>query len=164
MDSGNSDATVLIVIVIWVGLGLACGSIWQKKGGSWGVGFIIGLLLGLIGLLIVALASPSGGARQAASTSASRPGTATASVNWTHTGFRYLMGYVIDPPLYGIWDRQAPGPPVARFPYTEHGKTEAAEKFRVFEPSGAPVPSNPSLPPPPPATDASRAWASGPAS
>jgi hypothetical protein len=159
----SNGATTLIVLAIWIGLGFVCSSIWQKKGGSAGAGFALGVLLGLIGLLIVALATPSGASRSAVGTSAAVQ-TAKPGVTWTHTGFRYLLGYLVDPPMYGIWDRQAPGSPVTRFPYSEHGKSEAFDRFQEFEPRGAPVAANPSLPPPPPASGASGAWASGPAS
>jgi hypothetical protein len=75
-----------------------------------------------------------------------------SSIVWTHSGFRYLLGYALDSPYYGVWDRQAPGPPIARFPYTEHGKAEASLRFSTLEPSGKQLEATQvegSVPPPP---------------
>jgi hypothetical protein len=81
--------------------------------------------------------------------SADNTGT-NANITWTHTGVKYLLGYMTDPPSYGIWDREVPGPPVLRFPYSEHGKAEAIARFREVEPTGVEVsylPQNPTGPP-----------------
>lgn len=134
-----------LVVFFFVGaFGLACGFIWQSKGGNFALGFLLGLFLGLIGLIIVAVAQP-GGNRSAFPAA----GTTQPAITWTHTGSRYLMGYTLSPAAYGIWDRGAPGPPILRYPYTEHGKNEASAKFVDLEPAGVAI-AAPSPPPPPP--------------
>lgn len=69
----------------------------------------------------------------------SDPGGVTApsstSFTFTHSGSRYLFGYTIDPPAYAIWDRQRPGPPIERFPYSPHGKDEAFSRYQTLEPN-----------------------------
>ena len=51
----------ILVVFLLLGLVLAFvgGNLWQNKGGSFAVGFLIVFFLGLIGLLIVALVNPS---------------------------------------------------------------------------------------------------------
>jgi hypothetical protein len=127
---------MLLLLLIWVGFGIVAGAVWQSKGGSFGAGFLIGGILGIFGLIIVALAKPSGA-------NVAAPG----SIAWTHSGPRFLLGYIVDPPCYGVWDRQAPGPPVERFPYNEHGKAEALARFNTLEPNAEVV--GLSLPPVP---------------
>jgi hypothetical protein len=58
------------------------------------------------------------------------------------------MGYVVEPPYYGIWNRGEPNSPAMRFPYSEHGKAEAVARFYQLEPRGQDL-SVPSTPPPP---------------
>ena len=58
---------------------------------------------------------------------------------FTHIGTRYRFGYSIEPPSYGIWDNDHPGPPVERFPYTDHEKDEALDRFRTLEPEASDV-------------------------
>lgn len=57
-----------IFIVIWALIGSIFGAIassmWKNKGGSAGAGFALGFFLGVIGILIAALATPSGSALQ----------------------------------------------------------------------------------------------------
>ena len=50
----------MLILAVSLAFGFAGGSIWSNKGGSFGAGFAIGLLLGVIGLVIVAVAEPSG--------------------------------------------------------------------------------------------------------
>src|SRR5207302_4977215 len=59
----------------------------------------------------------------------SPPRTASPSPNLTfsHEGPRYLLGYTDQ--YYGIWDKQAPGPPSARFPRNDQGWQQAWEAF-----------------------------------
>jgi hypothetical protein len=52
---------------------------------------------------------------------------------YTHSGFRYVLGYVAD--SFGIWDRQAPGAPVERFPRTDDGWRSAWIRFVSLEPN-----------------------------
>jgi hypothetical protein len=61
------------------------------------------------------------------------------------TGTRYLLGYTLDPPSYGIWDREAVGPPFERFPYSEHGKVEATDRFNQLERTLVPPEQPPDL-------------------
>jgi Superinfection immunity protein len=89
----------------------------------------VNLLLGWTGIgWLVALFMSAGSARR------SRPGP-----QFTNIGTSYRLGYSIEPPSYGIWDNDHPGPPVERFPYTEHGKDEALDRFRTLEPEGSDV-------------------------
>ncbi|MGH2597698.1 MAG: hypothetical protein ACRDH7_17315 [Actinomycetota bacterium] len=141
-SSANADAGLFwaLVVLLGAGFGFLGGSMWKRKGGSPGVGFAWGFLLGLIGLLILSLFTPNG---QGRTSPASRPPT------WMKSGHRYLLGFFFDPPMYAIWDRQAPGPPVVRYPYSEHGKGEALARFQALEPDSVEVAVVPVLPPPP---------------
>jgi hypothetical protein len=60
-----------------------------------------------------------------------------ASAQYTHSGFRYVLGYGAD--LFGIWDRQSPGGPVETFPRTDEGWRSAWVRFVSFEPNHVPV-------------------------
>jgi Superinfection immunity protein len=62
---------------------------------------------------------------------------------FTHIGTRVRLGYSFEPPSYCIWDNDHPGPPVERFPYTEHGKDEALDRFRTLEPEASDVQRKP---------------------
>ena len=59
----------------------------------------------------------------------SPPRTPSPSPNLTfsHEGARYLLGYTAQ--YYGIWDKQAPGPPAQRFARTDQGWQQAWEAF-----------------------------------
>ena len=61
---------------------------------------------------------------------------------------REEFGTTYDPAGYPIWDRQQPGSPLERFPYTEHGKTEGFARFQAMEPKFEEV--RPGGQPPPP--------------
>jgi hypothetical protein len=50
-----------------------------------------------------------------------------ATITFSHEGPRFLLGYT--PQYYGIWDKQAPGPPAQRFPRTDQGWQQAWEAF-----------------------------------
>jgi hypothetical protein len=54
-----------------------------------------------------------------------------ANLTFSHEGPRFLLGYT--PQYYGIWDKQAPGPPANRFPRTDQGWQQAWEAFIRFE-------------------------------
>ena len=71
--------------------------------------------------------NPAG--RQAA---APMPTTTPDGMTFSHSGQRFVLGY--GPDFYGIWDRQAPGPPVMRFPRTDPGWQEAWRTFAAWEP------------------------------
>ena len=91
--------------------------------------FSVNLLLGWTGIgWLVALFMSAGIDER------SKPGP-----TFTHIGTRFRFGYSIEPPSYGIWDNDHPGPPIERFPYTEHGKEEALDRFRTLEPEASDV-------------------------
>jgi hypothetical protein len=60
-----------------------------------------------------------------------------ASVQYTHSGFRYVLGYAAE--SFGIWDRQSPGGPVETFPRTDDGWRSAWIRFVGLEPNHVPV-------------------------
>jgi Domain of unknown function (DUF4190) len=57
-----------------------------------------------------------------------------SDVVFTHNGHRYMLGYTAD--SYCIWDRNAPGPPVQRYPRTQEGWQGAWQQFNQLEPTG----------------------------
>lgn len=61
----------------------------------------------------------------------------SASAQYTHSGYRYVLGYEAD--LFGIWDRQTPGNPVETFPRTDEGWRNAWTRFVQLEPNNVPV-------------------------
>jgi hypothetical protein len=61
-----------------------------------------------------------------------------ASVRYTHSGYRYVLGYGAD--FFGIWDRQAPASPSERFPRTDDGWRQAWTRFAGLEPNHTAVP------------------------
>jgi hypothetical protein len=98
--------------------------------------------------------SPS--AEPASSASAATSATAGSSsdpAQYTHSGFRYVLGYVAD--SFGIWDRQAPGAPVERFPRTDDGWRSAWIRFVDLEPNHQQVGSGGQQPVASPAAPAS---------
>lgn len=58
-------------------------------------------------------------------------------LQYTHSGSRYLLGYGRD--FFGIWDRQAPAHPVARYPRSDDGWREAWLEFAAREPHSSEV-------------------------
>lgn len=60
------------------------------------------------------------------------------ALRFSHSGYRYLLGYGAD--YFGIWDRQAPGGPVAKFPRTDEGWNRAWNQFSGWEPKAVEVP------------------------
>jgi hypothetical protein len=69
----------------------------------------------------------------ATGTTASDP----ATVQYTHSGFRYVLGYGAD--TFGIWDRQTPNAPAETFPRTDEGWRDAWIRFVGLEPNHVPV-------------------------
>jgi hypothetical protein len=61
----------------------------------------------------------------------------SASAQYTHSGYRYVLGYAAD--LFGIWDRQTPASPVETFPRTDEGWRSAWVRFVNLEPNNVPV-------------------------
>jgi RNA polymerase subunit RPABC4/transcription elongation factor Spt4 len=75
MPGPSEWVVVLFFFGLWFVFAFVCASIWSNKGGSYGAGFVIGLFLGVIGLVIVAVAQPSG-ARAATQSAAGGVGPA----------------------------------------------------------------------------------------
>jgi hypothetical protein len=83
-------------------------------------------------------------AERSASSEASAAGVSSptgslppGSTQYTHSGFRYVLGFVAD--SFGIWDRQSPGSPVETFPRTDDGWRSAWIRFVSLEPNHQPV-------------------------
>ena len=68
---------------------------------------------------------------------ATSTGAAEPSVRYTHSGFRYVLGYGAD--SFGIWDRQSSGGPMESFPRTDEGWRSAWIRFVGLEPNHVPV-------------------------
>lgn len=68
-------------------------------------------------------------------------GSGDPSVRYTHSGYRYVLGYGAD--TFGIWDRQSPGVPSETFPRTDDGWRSVWIKFVGLEPDHVPVESGP---------------------
>jgi hypothetical protein len=83
-------------------------------------------------------ASDAPAASAAPATATTSPaGTSSRSVEYTHSGFRYVLGYAAD--SFGIWDRQSPGGPAETFPRTDDGWRSAWIRFVGLEPNHQPV-------------------------
>jgi hypothetical protein len=67
-----------------------------------------------------------------ASPASSAPGGSDEALQYTHSGRRFLLGYGRD--FFGIWDRQLPGSPIAKFPRTDEGWRQAWIRFTADEP------------------------------
>jgi hypothetical protein len=61
-----------------------------------------------------------------------------ASVKYSHSGYRYVLGYGTD--FFGIWDRQSPSMAVERFPRTDDGWRQAWMRYVSLEPNHIAVP------------------------
>jgi hypothetical protein len=79
-------------------------------------------------------------------TSATAPSVDTATnapgaaVRYTHSGYRYVLGYGAD--FFGIWDRQSPSVPTERFARTDDGWRQAWLRFAALEPNAVAVPAD----------------------
>jgi len=62
------------------------------------------------------------------------------SVRYTHSGYRYVLGYGDD--YFGMWDRQAPAAATERWPRTDDGWRAAWLRFIATEPNHIPVPQD----------------------
>ena len=60
-----------------------------------------------------------------------------ADVRYTHSGYRYVLGYSAD--SFGIWDRQSPAQPSERFPRTDDGWRQAWLRLVALEPNNSAV-------------------------
>jgi hypothetical protein len=65
-------------------------------------------------------------------------GSAGAAQKYTHSGYRYVLGY--GPDFFGIWSRDDPSMPAERYPRTDQGWRDAWTKFASLEPNHVPVP------------------------
>jgi hypothetical protein len=145
-STSSSESAALFIPIVFVSLlAFIPASIAKKKGYSAGAFYVFGFFLFLIALIVALVLKDKNAALPA-----TQGGSGISSgISWMHTGVRYLSGYTVDNPYYGIWDRQVPGQPIAKFPYTEHGKAEATARFQELEPQGQAVaPATLPLPPP----------------
>ncbi|HEX5937390.1 MAG TPA: hypothetical protein VFZ75_06860 [Actinomycetota bacterium] len=71
-------------------------------------------------------------------------GAPPADVTYTHSGYRYVLGYEADD--FGIWDRQSPGAPIETFPRTDDGWRSAWVRFVGLEPNHVAVTTGTSAP------------------
>lgn len=62
----------------------------------------------------------------------------TTEVRYTHSGYRYVLGYGAD--FFGLWDRRSPSTPSERFPRTDDGWQQAWTRFVALEPNHVAVP------------------------
>jgi hypothetical protein len=76
----------------------------------------------------------------AGSTSSSVSSGAATAVRYTHSGYRYVLGYGSD--FFGIWDRQSPSDPAERFARTDDGWRQAWLRFAGLEPNHVAVPGD----------------------
>jgi hypothetical protein len=53
------------------------------------------------------------------------------AIRFSHSGERFILGYGED--FFGIWDRNVPGGPVARFPRHDEGWTQAWNQYTTWE-------------------------------
>jgi hypothetical protein len=61
-----------------------------------------------------------------------------SAVRYTHSGYRYVLGY--DDEHFAMWDRQSPATPTERWPRTDDGWRAAWLRFIAAEPNHVPVP------------------------
>lgn len=144
--TADPTVSILVVLVIAALLGLIPASIASRKGRS-ALGFyIFGMLFFLPALIVVLVLRP---VTRPASRAARR--STGFGIAWLYEGPRYLLGYALEDPYYGIWDGTEPGPAVARFAYTEAGKTDAIARLHELEPGSRDLIQAPeALPAPPP--------------
>lgn len=77
-----------------------------------------------------------GAAEPAAAATTAQPASG-GDVRYTHSGYRYVLGYSAD--SFGIWDRQSPAQPSERFPRTDEGWRQAWLRFIALEPNNSAV-------------------------
>jgi hypothetical protein len=74
-------------------------------------------------------------------TSPSAPPSDPSPVRYTHSGYRYVLGYGSD--YFGIWDRQSPAAAGERFVRNDEGWRQAWLRFAGLEPNNVAVGSEP---------------------
>jgi hypothetical protein len=75
-----------------------------------------------------------------ASTAPEAASVGQGALRFSHSGYRFLLGYGRD--FFGIWDRESPGGPMARFPRTDEGWNAAYNRFTALEPRAVEVPQS----------------------
>jgi hypothetical protein len=73
-------------------------------------------------------------------TGTAAPADDLSSVRYTHSGYRYVLGYGAD--FFGVWDRQSPTAPAERFARTDDGWRQAWTRFAALEPRHVSVPQS----------------------
>jgi hypothetical protein len=73
-----------------------------------------------------------------AETPTSAPGSPDDSIRYTHSGYRYVLGFGSD--YFGIWDRQTPTAAAERFARNDDGWRQAWTRFVSLEPNNVAVP------------------------
>jgi hypothetical protein len=84
-----------------------------------------------------ASAEPTPAATPAPAAASPTP-AAEPSIRYTHSGYRYVLGF--GPDHFGVWDRQSPSAPAERFPRTDDGWRQAWTRFVSLEPNNVAVP------------------------
>jgi len=85
--------------------------------------------------------STAAGSGTTAAAGSSSPTTAAGTAQkYTHSGYRYVLGY--GPDFFGIWSREDPSAPAERYPRTDQGWRDAWTKFASLEPNHMPVPDS----------------------
>jgi hypothetical protein len=112
--------------------GSSSGAAWSGGGAGWATPSTAGTQ-----------APSSSGAPSSSASASSIPSVSSGSgtaVRYTHSGYRYVLGYGSD--FFGIWDRQSPSEPAERFPRTDDGWRQAWLRFAGLEPNHVDVPSD----------------------
>jgi len=73
-----------------------------------------------------------------AATPTSSPESPEASIRYTHSGYRYVLGFAAD--YFGIWDRQTPKAAAERFARNDDGWRQAWTRYVSLEPNNVAVP------------------------
>ena len=71
-------------------------------------------------------------------------GATDSSVRYTHSGYRYVLGFGAD--FFGIWDRESPAAPAERYPRSDEGWRQAWLRFVALEPNSVAVPQSGAAP------------------
>jgi hypothetical protein len=83
-------------------------------------------------------ATPWGTGAPSTGTAAPAATASGAAQKYTHSGYRYVLGYGAD--FFGIWNRENPNTPTERYARTDQGWRDAWTKFSALEPNHMPVP------------------------
>ena len=82
--------------------------------------------------------APIAASASTTATPAAAPASAEGSIKYTHSGYRYVLGFGAD--YFGIWDRQTPTAPAERYARTDDGWRQAWTRFASLEPNHVAVP------------------------